>query len=69
MTEPEFTDRDESLVDPTLRDLETPPEDALQQAIPQNPADQPDEVHRTDEVSEWDAIEQGRTVDLDDDYR
>jgi hypothetical protein len=69
MTEPEFTDRDESLVDPTLRDLETPPEDALQQAIPQNPADQPDEVHASDEVSEWDAIEQGRTVDLDDDYR
>ena len=69
MTEPEFSDRDESLVDPTLRDLEAPPEDALEQAIPQNPADQPDEVHTGDEVNEYDALEQSRTVDLDDDYR
>jgi hypothetical protein len=69
MTEPEFSDRDESLVDPALRDLEAPPEDALQQAIPVNPADQPDEVRASDEVSEYDALEQARTVDLDDDYR
>jgi hypothetical protein len=69
MTEPEFSDRDESLVDPALRDLETPPEDALEQAIPQNPADQRDEVRAGDEVSEYDAVEQSRTVELDDDYR
>ncbi len=69
MTEPEFSDRDESLVDPALRDLESPPEDALQQAIPANPADQPDEVHTDDQVNEYDAVEQARTVDLDDDYR
>jgi hypothetical protein len=69
MTEPEFSDRDESLVDPNLRDLETPPEDALEQAVPQNPADQPDEVRTGDEVNEYDAVEQARTVDLDDDYR
>jgi hypothetical protein len=69
MTEPEFSDRDESLVDPTLLDLETPPEDALEQAVPQNPADQADEVHTGDDVNEYDALEQSRTVDLDDDYR
>jgi hypothetical protein len=69
MTEPEFSDQDDNLVDPTLRALETPPEDALQQAIPVNPADQPDEVHRGLEVGDYDAVEQSRTVDLDDDYR
>ena len=42
---------------------------ALEQAVPQNPADQPDEVHTSDDVNEYDALEQARTVDLDDDYR
>ncbi len=66
MTEPEEW---EDSFDPAERDLEAPPEDALEQATPANPADRPSEVRRGLEVDEWDAIEQARVVDLDEDYR
>jgi hypothetical protein len=66
VTEPE--DWEDSL-DPEERDPEAPPEDALEQATPANPADRPSELHRGLEVGEWDAIEQARVVDLDEDYR
>jgi hypothetical protein len=54
---------------PDERDVEAPAEDAIEQAAPADPAADPVEVHRGLEVGEWDAVEQARVVDLDDDYR
>lgn len=57
-------------VDPDERDLEAPPDDAAEQAVPVKPAEAPSEVRRGWEVNEWDAAEQAVVVDLDDeDYR
>jgi hypothetical protein len=53
---------------PDERDPEAPDSDALEQATPANPVDQPVEVHRGLEVNEWDAVEQAAVVDLDDEY-
>ncbi len=70
MAEPE-----EQLVDPDAqlgpeeRDLEAPDADVVEQATPADPALRPAEVHRGLEVGEWDALEQSRIVELDDDYR
>jgi hypothetical protein len=69
MTEP---DEDFALGDhlaPEERDIEAPAADAVEQAAVANPADGESEVHRGLEVDEWDALEQARVVDLDDDYR
>lgn len=55
--------------------IETPIEDAAEQAIVADPVeadegrDYAKDVHRGMEVGEWDATEQARTVDLEDDYR
>jgi hypothetical protein len=68
MTEPEYIDHDVSL-DAAERNPAAPDADAVEQATPANPADQPDEVRRGLEVDDWDALEQARVVDLDDDYR
>jgi hypothetical protein len=70
MTDPgeEFQDFEDHL-GPEERDPEAPPEDAIEQATPANPADRPPSVHRGMEVGEWDALEQAHVVDLDDDYR
>lgn len=54
---------------PEERDPEAPEVDAFEQATPANPTDEPVEVHRGLEVDEYDAVEQARIVDLDDDYR
>jgi hypothetical protein len=54
--------------------VETPIDDAVEQASSADPSDGVDDldyaadVHRGLEVSEWDATEQARTVDLGDDY-
>jgi hypothetical protein len=52
---------------------EAPAEDLQEQTRPANPADEPvDEpvqVRLDDEVGEYDAVEQARVVDLDEDYR
>jgi hypothetical protein len=54
---------------PDERDPEAPPVDAMEQSIVADPArDEPD-VHRGLEVGDWDAMEQARVVDLDEDYR
>ncbi len=55
---------------PEERDLEAPPEDAAEQALPVDP-DVPDDepVRILYEVSEWDAVEQSRVVDIEDEYR
>jgi len=54
---------------PEERNPEAPETDAVEQATPANPADEPSEVHRGLEVDEYDAVEQSRVVDFDDDYR
>jgi hypothetical protein len=54
---------------PEERDPEVPVPDAAEQARTANPSDEPDDVHRGLEVSEYDAMEQSRTVEMDDDYR
>ncbi len=59
----------EDHLEPDERDPEASPEDAVEQATPANPAEEPIEVHRGLEVGEWDAIEQAQVVDLDEDYR
>lgn len=58
-------------LDPERRDLEASPADAVEQATPAAPADrhqQPGEPPRRLEVSEYDAVEQTRVVDVADDY-
>lgn len=70
MAEPDedFVAPDDHL-DPDERDIEAPTEDAVEQAMPADPAEAPTEVHRGLEVGEWDAVEQARVVGPDDDYR
>ncbi|HZN20704.1 MAG TPA: hypothetical protein VFB84_21335 [Micromonosporaceae bacterium] len=58
----------ETQLDPRERDIEAPDADAVEQATPVDPTERPEEVHRGLEVDEWDAVEQARTVPLDDDY-
>ncbi len=50
-------------------DLEAPPADAFEQALPANPADLRDEPRVPFETNEADAYEQSQIVELDDDYR
>ena len=51
-------------------DVEAPAADAAEQAMPANPLDGPSVGRTTSfEASEYDALEQERVVDLDDDYR
>jgi hypothetical protein len=69
MTDPEFIDRSPSLgLDE--RDIEAPDADAIEQATPADPVDAalatPPEISRDPEVSDWDALEQARVVELDD---
>jgi hypothetical protein len=68
MTDPEDIDRSASL-DPDVRDLEAPAADAAEQATLADPALEELEPTQRLEVSDWDAVEQARVVDLDDDYR
>jgi hypothetical protein len=49
--------------------IEAPDADVAEQAVTADPAEQPGEMHRGLEVDEWDAWEQSRVVELDDDYR
>ena len=69
-----MTEPDESLIDPGARleagerDRQAPDADVVEQTIPADPAEQHAEVPRGIEVNDWDAIEQARVVDLEDDY-
>jgi hypothetical protein len=59
---------------PEDRDPEASPEDAVEQARTADPALENSEPHRgldvaDHEVNEWDAVEQSRVVEVDDDYR
>jgi hypothetical protein len=55
-------------LDPAERDIEAPPEDAVEQATPVNPADRPEEPRVPFEASEADALDQALVVALDDEY-
>ncbi|MEV0391894.1 hypothetical protein [Polymorphospora rubra] len=54
---------------PEERDPETPQADAVEQATVADPAEDEPELHRGLEVTEYDATEQARVVNLDEDYR
>ena len=68
MTQPEdFVAVDDHL-DPAVRDIEAPPEDAAEQATPATPAERFEEPRVPFEASEADALEQSVVVELDDEY-
>jgi hypothetical protein len=75
MTDRDIADQD-SLLDPDDKDIEAPdieaPDaDALDQRTPADPAERARhrlEPSRSLEVNDWDALEQAKIVDLDDDY-
>lgn len=69
MADPDEDFAPEAHLAPEERDPEAPAEDAVEQATVAAPADTDSEVHRGLEVDEWDALEQARVVELDDDYR
>jgi hypothetical protein len=57
---------------PEERDLEAPDGDVVEQATTANPAEEPsgdDAPSARFDVNEWDALEQAKVVELDDDYR
>jgi hypothetical protein len=63
---PRERDRNPELpLKPEERDPEASPADVAEQAVPADPAEAAEEVHFEDEASEWDAIEQARIVELD----
>jgi hypothetical protein len=66
MTEPD--DRDYG-TEPTELGLEAPEADTAEQGVPADPALRPDEVHRGLEVDEADALDQSRSVGVDDEER
>jgi hypothetical protein len=59
----------EDHLDADERDIEAPEADAVEQATLIDPAAAPIEVPRGLEVNEYDALEQARVVEMDDDYR
>jgi hypothetical protein len=71
MTEPDDQEADEFVpedsLDPEERDPEAPTADAAEQATPADPADaeEEEELRRGLEVDEYDALEQSRVVDHD----
>jgi hypothetical protein len=69
MTRPEEDRAPDDHLTPDERDPEASPHDAVEQATVANPADRDAEVQRGLEVDDWDAMEQARVVDLDEDYR
>lgn len=69
MADPEEDFAPEAHLAPEERDLEAPPEDAVEQATVAEPTEADLEVRRGLEVDEWDALEQARVVELDDEYR
>jgi hypothetical protein len=58
---------------PDERDIEAPTADAVEQATPADPSQDPDQGRGGPEikadVNEYDALEQARTVELDDEFR
>jgi hypothetical protein len=71
MTVPDDDREPRAHLEPGERDPEAAPEDVVEQSRPAHPAENGDvEVHLGDDASEWDAVEQSRVVELEDeDYR
>jgi hypothetical protein len=71
MTVPDDDRVPEEHLEPGERDPEAAPEDVAEQARLARPAENGDvEIHLGDDASEWDAVEQSRIVELEDeDYR
>jgi hypothetical protein len=71
MTDPDIADQD-TLLDPDDKDIEAPDADAQEQRTPADPTEaaqqQPLQPTRRLEVNDWDALEQAKVVDLEDDY-
>ena len=71
MTDPDIADQDTPL-DPDDTDIEAPDADAQEQRTPADPTEaarqQPLRPTRRLEVNDWDALEQAKVVDLEDDY-
>jgi hypothetical protein len=55
-------------LEPGERDSEAPDADVMEQTIPADPVEQDAEIRHGIEVNDWDAIEQSRVVDLEDEY-
>ena len=70
MTNPDDDREPEDHLEPDERELEASPEDVVEQVAPADPAEEEEDepVRVRNEVNEWDAVEQARIVDLDDDY-
>lgn len=69
MTMPEEDREPGEHLEPDERDPEAPAEDAIEQATTVTPEDSDLAVSRNLEVNEWDALEQSRVVEVEDDYR
>ena len=71
MTDPE-TATSSPILNPDERDIEAPEADAQEQRTPADPTEaaqhQPLQPTRSLEVNDWDALEQAKVVELDDDY-
>jgi hypothetical protein len=70
MTNPDDREPEDHL-EADERDPEASPEDVSEQVAPAIPAEEEEDepVRVRNEVNEWDAVEQARIVDLDEDYR
>lgn len=68
MTSPDEVEPSDYLA-PEERDPEAPPADAVEQAMPADPTVEREPVRRGFEVGEYDAVEQARVVEFDDEYR
>jgi hypothetical protein len=62
MTQPDEDLDPGTHLSPEERDPEAPDGDLVEQATAANPVDEPDDVRRGLEVSEWDAVEQAKIV-------
>ncbi len=56
-------------LDPDERDIEASPEDAVEQATVADPSYDEPTVSDALDAPDWDAYEQSRVVELEDDYR
>ncbi len=68
MTMPDEDWMPDEYLEPEQRDPEASPEDVLEQATPADPTQALPQRSDDLEVNEWDALEQAKVVELDDEY-